>query len=89
MIIDLIHRFIYESGLLTYMAIPDDIVEEVGLKEPTSLKKSVKLIYDAKHTKQYTIRIPPGFIEKVDWEGGDMIQIELDDKGLKLTRDED
>lgn len=69
------------------MAIPDDIVEEIGLKKPTSLKKTVKLIYDAKHTKQYTLRIPAGFIEKVNWEAGDMIEIEIENGSLKLRKE--
>jgi antitoxin component of MazEF toxin-antitoxin module len=69
------------------MAIPKDVVEEIGLKEPASLKKSVKLIYDAKHTKQYTLRIPAGFIEKVDWKAGDMIEIELENGSLKLRKE--
>ncbi len=69
------------------MAIPDEIVEEIGLKKATSLKKTVKLIYDAKHTKQYTLRIPAGFIEKVDWEAGDMIGIEIENRSLKLRKE--
>lgn len=69
------------------MAIPDDIVEEIGLKEPTALKKTVKLIYDSKHTKQYTLRIPTGFIEKVNWGAGDMIGIEIENGSLKLTKE--
>lgn len=69
------------------MAIPDDIVKEIGLKEPTALKKAVKLIYDAKHTKQYTLRIPVGFIEKVNWEAGDMIEIEIENGSLKLRKE--
>jgi antitoxin component of MazEF toxin-antitoxin module len=69
------------------MAIPDEIVEEIGLKKPTALKKTVKLIYDAKHTKQYTLRIPAGFIEKVNWEGGDMIGIEIENGSLKLRKE--
>jgi antitoxin component of MazEF toxin-antitoxin module len=69
------------------MPIPKDVVEEIGLKEPTSLKKAVKLIYDAKHTKQYTLRIPAGFIEKVKWKAGDMIEIELENGSLKLRKE--
>lgn len=71
------------------MVIPDDVIEEIGLKEPVALKKAVKLIYDAKHTKQYTLRIPAGFIEKVNWEAGDMIGIEIENGSLRLTKEED
>lgn len=69
------------------MPIPKDVVEEIGLKEPTSLKKTVKLIYDAKHTKQYTLRIPAAFIEKVNWGAGDIIRIEIENRSLKLTKE--
>ncbi len=69
------------------MPIPKDVVEEIGAKEPTSLKKTVKLIYDSKHTKQYTLRIHAGFIEKVNWKAGDMIEIELENGSLKLRKE--
>jgi len=57
--------------------IPDDIMDEIELKEPESLIKTVKLIHDAKHTKQYSVKIPTMFIEEIGWQAGDNIEIEI------------
>ncbi len=63
--------------------VPAEIIEEIGLKEPMSLKKTAPLLYD---TKQYSIKIPAGIIEEVNWAAGDKIDFEIEGDGLKLRR---
>lgn len=63
--------------------VPAEIIEEIGLKEPISLKKTAPLLYD---TKQYSIKIPAGIIEEVNWSAGDTIDIEIESDGLKLRK---
>lgn len=62
---------------------PAEIIEEIGLKEPASLKKTTPLLYDS---KQYSIKIPTGIIEEVNWDAGDKIDIEIESDGLKLRK---
>jgi len=64
--------------------IPSEIIEEIGLKEPISMKKTVALIYDS---KQYSIKIPAGIIEEIKWKAGDKIEIEIEGAELKLRKD--
>ncbi len=66
--------------------VPPEIIEEIGLKEPESIKKTVTLIQDTKHTKQFSIKIPAGIIEEVKWKAGDKIDIEIETDGLKLRK---
>lgn len=66
--------------------IPAEIFEKIGLKEPESIKKTVTLIQDVKHTKQFSIKIPAGIIEEVKWNAGDKIDIEIENDGLKLRK---
>lgn len=64
--------------------IPPEIIEDIGLKEPISIKKTVTLIYDS---KQYSIKIPAGIIEEIEWKAGDKIEIEIEGDWLKLRKD--
>ena len=57
--------------------IPSEIIEEIELKEPKSLKKTATLIQDTKHTKQYSIKFTVEIIESVKWVAGDKIEIEI------------
>lgn len=66
--------------------IPLEIIKEIELQKPVSLKKTVTLIQDKKRTKQYSIKIPRVIIEEVQWVAGDKIDIEIEDIGLKLRK---
>jgi len=68
------------------MPIPEDIIQEIGLSEPKSLKKSIKLIHDG---VQYSIKIPTILIEEMEWQQGDDIEITIENESLKLTRKDD
>ena len=65
------------------MPIPEDIIREIGLNEPKSLKKTVKLIHDG---KQYSMKIPTILIEEMEWQPGDTIEITIQNESLKLTK---
>ncbi|NJD53872.1 MAG: hypothetical protein FIB07_13510 [Candidatus Methanoperedens sp.] len=65
--------------------IPPEILAEIRLKEPVSIKKNVTLLYDAT-ARQFSIKIPTGIIEEAKWKAGDKIDIEIDDEGLKLRK---
>lgn len=66
--------------------IPDEIMEEIELQEPESLKKVVTLIQDVKHTNQFSIKIPASIIDEIDWNGGDKISIEIENNKLVLKK---
>ena len=66
--------------------VPSDIIGEIKLKEPVSIKKTATLIQDVKHTKQFSIKFPIGVIEEIKWVAGDKIEIEIENDGLKLRR---
>lgn len=66
--------------------IPDEIMEEIELKEPESLRKVATLIQDTKHTNQFSIKIPASIIDEIDWNGGDRISIEIEDGKLVLKK---
>lgn len=68
------------------MAIPKDIIQGIGLSEPKSLKRAVKLIYDG---KQYSIKIPAILIEEIEWQAGDNIEITIKNEYLKFTKKND
>lgn len=68
------------------MPIPEDIIQEIGLNEPKSLKKTVKLIHDG---KQYSMKIPAILIEETEWKSGDTIEITIKNESLKLTKKDD
>jgi len=68
------------------MPIPEDIIQEIGLSEPKSLKKIVKLIHDG---NQFSIKIPIVLIEEVEWQPGDNIEITIKNESLKLTKKDD
>ena len=68
------------------MPIPEDIIQEIGLNEPKSLKKTVKLINDG---KQYSMKIPTILIEEMEWQPGDTIEITIQNESLKLTKKDD
>lgn len=63
--------------------VPPEIVEEIGLKEPVSIKKTATLIHD---TKQFSIKIPAGIIEEIRWKAGDKIEFEIENERLKLRK---
>lgn len=69
--------------------IPDDIMNEIGLKSAKKLQKTVTLIQDVKHTGQFSIKIPVEFIENVDWTAGDKLIIEVEIDSLKFTKAQD
>lgn len=66
--------------------IPDEIISEIELQEPESLKKIVTLIQDVKHTNQFSIKIPASIIDEIDWNGGDKISIEIENGNLVLKK---
>jgi len=66
--------------------VPPEVIEEIGLKEPKTLKKTVTLIQDTKHTKQYSIKFPVDIIESVNWIAGDKIEITIENDGLNLRK---
>lgn len=66
--------------------IPPEIIEEIELQEPKSIKKTATLLQDVKHTKQFSIKFPAGIIEVIKWKVGDKICIEIEGDGLKLRR---
>ena len=68
------------------MPIPEDIIQEIGLNEAKSLKKTVKLIHDG---KQYSMKIPTILIEEMEWQPGDTIEITIQNESLKLTKKDD
>jgi len=68
------------------MPIPEDIIQEIGLSEPKSLKKTAKLIHDG---KQYSMKIPAILIEEMEWQPGDNIEITIKNESLKLTKKDD
>ena len=67
-------------------AIPSEIIDMLELKEPKKLEKIVTLIQDTKHTKQFSIKFPVGFIERVRWEAGDKILIKIEMDTLQLKK---
>jgi hypothetical protein len=67
--------------------IPSEIIEEIELQEPKSIKKRAILLQDDKHTKQFSIKFPVGIIDEIKWKKGDKISIEIEEDGLKLRRD--
>lgn len=71
---------------MAMMPIPEDIIQEIGLSEPKSLKNTAQLIYDS---KQYSIKIPVILIEEMEWQSGDNIQITIKTESLKLTKKDD
>ncbi|MFZ2412250.1 MAG: hypothetical protein WAW23_11815 [Candidatus Methanoperedens sp.] len=66
--------------------VPAEIVEEIELQEPKSIKKTATLLQDVKHTKQFSIKFPAGIIDEIKWKMGDKISIEIEEDGLKLRR---
>jgi hypothetical protein len=69
--------------------VPADIIDEIELKEPISIKKTATLIRDIKkhtHTTQYSIKFPTGIIEEIMWNAGDKIEIEIENDYLKLRK---
>lgn len=66
--------------------VPAEIIEEIELQEPKSIKKTATLLQDVKHTKQFSIKFPAGIIEEIKWKAGDKINIEIEEDGLKLRR---
>ena len=68
------------------MPIPVDIIQEIGLSEPKSLKKTVKLIHDG---KQFSIKVPTLLIEEMEWQPGHNIEITIKNESLKLTKKDD
>jgi hypothetical protein len=66
--------------------VPSDIIDEIGLKEPTQIRKIATLIQDTKHTKQFSIKFPLGIIEETGWVAGDKIEIGIESDGLKLRK---
>lgn len=71
---------------MTTPKIPKEIIEEIKLGEPMAIKKTVTLIQDTKHTKQFSIKLPIDIIEKIKWKAGDKIEIEIDNTMLKLKQ---
>lgn len=69
--------------------IPPEILEEIGLQKPSAMKKTVTLIQDSKHTKQFSIKFPVGMIEEVGWNAGDKIEILIENDELKLHNTKD
>lgn len=65
--------------------VPSEIIEEIELQEPESIKKTTTLLQN-KQTSQYSIKFPAGIIDEVKWEKGDKISIEIEEDGLKLKR---
>ncbi len=66
--------------------IPPEIIEEIELHEPESIKKTATLIQDTKHTKQFSIKIPNVIIEEIKWKAGDKIEFVIENEGLKLQK---
>ena len=71
---------------MAMMPIPEDIIQEIGLSEPKSLKNTAKLIYDS---TQYSIKIHVILIEEMEWQPGDNIQITIKTESLKLIKKDD
>ena len=69
--------------------IPDDIMNEIGLKSAKKRQKTVTLIQDLKHTGQFSIKIAVEFIGNVDWTAGDKLIIEVEIDSLKFTKAQD
>lgn len=69
--------------------IPEDILGEIGLKSAEKIQKTVTLIQDVKHTKQYSVKIPVEYIEDVGWKAGDKLSIEVETDSLKFTKSQD
>ena len=69
--------------------IPPEILEEISLQKPSTMKKVVTLIQDTKHTKQFSIKFPVGMIEEIGWNAGDKIEILIENDGLKLHKAKD
>jgi hypothetical protein len=66
--------------------VPSEIIEEIGLREPKTLKKTATLIQDTKHTNQYSIKISTDLIESVNWIAGDKIEIKIENDELILRK---
>ena len=66
--------------------VPPEIIEEIELQEPISIKKIATLLQDVKHTKQFSIKFPAGIIDEIKWKVGDKISIEIEEDGLKVRR---
>lgn len=69
--------------------IPTDILGEIGLKSAKKIQKTVTLIQDVKHTKQYSVKIPVEYIEDIGWKAGDKLSIEVETDSLKFTKSQD
>ncbi len=63
--------------------VPPEILEEIGLKEPVSIKKTATLLHDG---KQFSIKIPAGIIEEIGWDAGDKVEVEIESDGLKIKK---
>lgn len=66
--------------------VPPELIEEIGLKEPVSIKKPATLLHDG---KQFSIKIPSGIIEEIGWKSGEKVEVEIESDGLKIRKVED
>lgn len=66
--------------------IPNDVIEEIKLKEPKSEKKVVK-VSQTKSTNQFSIKIPSSISMELGLKKSDKFEINITDKNiLTLTR---
>jgi bifunctional DNA-binding transcriptional regulator/antitoxin component of YhaV-PrlF toxin-antitoxin module len=66
--------------------VPAEVLDEIGLKDAVSMKKTATLIQDVKYTGQFSLKFPVGIIEEIGWNAGDRIEIEIQNDELKLRK---
>jgi len=82
--------FLYNKRLYYSMQkktnIPQEIIEEIELKEPKEVSKEVKVIY-SKHTNQFSIKIPSSISRKLKLKPTDRFEVTVaEDKNILLKK---